>query len=76
MDLAQIRANIEKDAVGMLYSDDIQAILEAIEDFKKKHHYLPDDVDEWYENIIELQQMEEEMKCEYEAFCWKKFLED
>lgn len=50
MTLDEIRSNIEKDSVGMLYSDDYQKTLIAIEDFRDMYHYLPSDIDEWYDD--------------------------
>lgn len=83
MTLEQIRVNIEKDSVGMLYFDDIAATMKAIESFKSAHHYLPNDLDEWYNMTYEsfLEQQEEQAFQqqayeEYRELTWESYFKD
>lgn len=87
MTLEQIRCNIEKDSVGMLYSDEMFETMEAIKAFKASHHYLPNDISEWHDMVqewIEEQQaeldeqmeMEDEIREEYQAYVWEQYLKD
>lgn len=54
MTLCKIRDNIERDFFGLLLPDEIEETIQAIEEFKNEFHYLPNDLDEWYSNAIEL----------------------
>lgn len=83
MTLEQIRCNIEKDSVGMLYSEDIVATMKAIEAFKTAHHYLPNDIDEWYdiayESYLEEHQEQLDQQAAYEEYrdlVWEQYFKD
>lgn len=83
MTLEQIRCNIGKDSMGMLSNDEIVETMKAIDFFKFTHHYLPVDVDEWFDMIYEsyLEEHQEQLAQqaayeEYRDFCWECLFKD
>ncbi len=87
MTLEQIKHNIALDAKGKLSIAEAMETMDAIEAFKKAHHYLPESVDYWYDlmqewkeeqeaEIDEQMAMEAEIKEEYEAYVWEQYLKD
>jgi hypothetical protein len=87
MTLEEIKHNIYLDVEGKLSVAEAMKTMEAIETFKKAHHYLPEDVAYWYDQMqdwMEEQQaeideqmaMETEIKEEYEAYVWEQYLKD
>lgn len=83
MNIEQIRDRIERDSFGKLLPDEIVETLQAIEAFKTAHHYLPNDVDEWYDHMYDIYMEEEEEKLaqqaayeEYRDLVWEQYLKD
>lgn len=83
MTLEQIRDRIERDSFGKLLPDEIVETMQAIETFKNTHHYLPNDIDEWYDMTYEsyLEEHQEQLAQqaayeEYRDFCWEQFFKD
>lgn len=87
MTLDEIRNCIQMDAEGKLSLANAMQTMGEIESFKKAHHYLPEDVADWYDlmqdwmeeqeaEIDEQMEMEAEIKEEYEAYVWEQYLKD
>lgn len=87
MSLDEIRNCIQMDAEGKLSLSNAMQTMGEIESFKKAHHYLPEDIADWYDQMQdwmeeqneELDAMmaeEESIKEEYLAYMYENLLED
>ena len=66
MTLEQIRDRIERDRFGKLLPSEIVETMQEIKYFLTTHHYLPNDIDEWYDSMHDIYM--EEQENEYNAF--------
>jgi uncharacterized protein (UPF0335 family) len=49
--LQEIRSAIDLESQGRLSLEQIQSTLDKIECFAKEYNYLPNDIDDWYEDM-------------------------
>ena len=83
MTLEQIRDRIEKNSLGKLLPEEVVETMKAIEAFKAAHHYLPNDVEEWYDYMYDIYMEEQEeqltQQAEYEEYrdlLWEYYFKD
>lgn len=83
MNIEQIRDNIERNSFGKLLPEEVVETMKAIEAFKAAHHYLPNDIDEWYDYMYDIYMEEEEEKLaqqaayeEYRDLAWEHYFKD